>query len=229
MALEVKIEKKYVFIFLGLILLIGGIFIATAYGTNNPPNFGHTPGELSAGVFGGTANDAWRFPGPVHFGGAGDASRGFYVTNSETGSRAFYLANGSWAQGTVNVAILPESRFLGIWTPDPRVETHIRQERFNALRLSSGAGYNAALQLYKNDGTTNGNYWGWTILKQDNGDFLINYDRGENGAGAGGGFMNAMALKPDGTVRFPTLSGSGDAHLCIHANGDFYRGTASGC
>jgi hypothetical protein len=226
MVLEVKIEKKYVFIFLGLVLLIGGIFIATAYGTNNPPSFGHTPGELSAGTFGGTASDAWRFPGAVHFGGASDPLRGFYVTSAESGPRALYLANGTWPQGSVDAALFPEDKRIGIWTQNPRAETHIRQETWNALRLSSGTAFNSALQLYNNDAS--GGYWGWTILKlgsTGSGDFQINYDRGENGADS----VPMMILKRNGDVLFPTLNGAGNAHLCIDSTGKMYRGTASSC
>ncbi len=224
MALEVKIEKKYAFIFLGLILLIGGIFIATAYGTNNPQDFGHTPGEINPGTFGGAIGDVWRFPGQVHFGGATDSSRGFYLGTTNTGSRALLLSNGTYPTGTVDVALFPESRTLGIWTQNPRAETHIRQDDWNALRLSSGTTYNSAIQLYNNDAA--GGYWGWTILKLGStGDFHINYDIGENGANSD----PMMILKRNGDVLFPSLTGSGSVHLCIDSTGKMYRGTVSGC
>ena len=82
MALEVRIEKKQVFAFAGLCLLIAGLFIATAYGTTNPPVLGHTPGEISPGTFGGDAASTYLFPGKVGIGPNNDPlSRDLFVSD----------------------------------------------------------------------------------------------------------------------------------------------------
>ncbi|MEK6824754.1 MAG: hypothetical protein AABY02_02760 [Nanoarchaeota archaeon] len=79
MALEATIGKKHAFVFLGLVVLIAGLFVATAYGTNDPPVFGHTPSETDPGAtwsdpvtgsatFGGTSNMWYWFRGHLGVG-----------------------------------------------------------------------------------------------------------------------------------------------------------------
>ena len=46
MKLEVNISKKYFFIILGVLLLLIGVLLVNAYGTNDPPVFGHSVEEL---------------------------------------------------------------------------------------------------------------------------------------------------------------------------------------
>ena len=50
MKLEVNIEKKYAYTILGLLLIIIGIVAVNAYGTNNPPIFGHSINEIEGAV-----------------------------------------------------------------------------------------------------------------------------------------------------------------------------------
>jgi hypothetical protein len=68
MRIEVDVEKKYFLILLGVVLLLGIVVYVGAYGTSNPSNFGHTPSEIDPGVFGGTSEDNWRFPGQLGVG-----------------------------------------------------------------------------------------------------------------------------------------------------------------
>ena len=67
MKLEINIEKRHFFVLLGAILLLGIVY---AFGTNNPSSFGHTPGEIDPGTFGGGAGNNWIFPGRVGVSGA---------------------------------------------------------------------------------------------------------------------------------------------------------------
>jgi hypothetical protein len=46
MKIELNISKKYFFIILASVLLLGGLFITYAYGTNDPPVFGHSANEI---------------------------------------------------------------------------------------------------------------------------------------------------------------------------------------
>lgn len=50
MKIEVDITKKRFFILLGAILVVSGMFFVYAYGGNNPPVMGHTPGEIEWSV-----------------------------------------------------------------------------------------------------------------------------------------------------------------------------------
>ena len=106
MKLEINIEKKYFFVLLGAILVLGILGVAYAFGTNNPSDFGHTPGEINPGIFGGSSTDSWIFRGKVGIGGApGDNKldvRGQVV--SSTGFCIGADCKSSWSQiGTVDV------------------------------------------------------------------------------------------------------------------------------
>ncbi len=54
MKIEVKIEKRYAFMILGSLIVIAGLIGVIAYGTNNPPVFGHSAGELDVTIGGNT-------------------------------------------------------------------------------------------------------------------------------------------------------------------------------
>lgn len=54
MKIEVKIEKRYAFMILGALIIIAGLIGVIAYGTNNPPVFGHSAGELDVTIGGNT-------------------------------------------------------------------------------------------------------------------------------------------------------------------------------
>ena len=47
MKIEINIEKKHLFVFIALSVLIIGIFFVIAYGGNNPSVVGHSIGELN--------------------------------------------------------------------------------------------------------------------------------------------------------------------------------------
>lgn len=49
--MRIEVNRRHVIVFLGLIVIIAGLFIVTAYGTNNPGSFGHTLGEVENGSF----------------------------------------------------------------------------------------------------------------------------------------------------------------------------------
>ena len=46
MKIEVNITKKYVFIILGILLILTASVVVYAYGTSNPAVFGHSGGEI---------------------------------------------------------------------------------------------------------------------------------------------------------------------------------------
>ena len=46
MKIEVNIEKRYFFVIIGAILLLGGVIFVYAYGGNNPSVIGHSLGEI---------------------------------------------------------------------------------------------------------------------------------------------------------------------------------------
>ena len=47
MKIEVNIDKMYFIIILSSILILTGVFVAYAYGTNDPRVFGHTVSEVT--------------------------------------------------------------------------------------------------------------------------------------------------------------------------------------
>ncbi len=58
MRIEVNISKKHMFAFIFILVAFAGLFFVYAYGTANPPVFGHTPSETGAGTdlsFGGSS------------------------------------------------------------------------------------------------------------------------------------------------------------------------------
>lgn len=69
MKIEVNITKRYFFALLPIVLVLAAVFVVNAYGTNNPPVFGHTPGEIDPGTFGGGSSGSFVFPGRVCLGG----------------------------------------------------------------------------------------------------------------------------------------------------------------
>ena len=46
MKIEVNISKTHFFVLLGIVLLLGGIFMVYAFGGNNPSIMGHSVGEI---------------------------------------------------------------------------------------------------------------------------------------------------------------------------------------
>lgn len=54
MKIEVNLEKKYFYSILAVIIIVGGVFVVNAYGTNNPQVFGHSSGEVDVVVEGTT-------------------------------------------------------------------------------------------------------------------------------------------------------------------------------
>ena len=66
MRVTLNIEKRYVYIFLTLCLVIIGIVAVNAYDTWSPPVMGHTPGEINPGLFGtGDGSSFYTFQNPV--------------------------------------------------------------------------------------------------------------------------------------------------------------------
>ncbi|PIN89596.1 hypothetical protein COU60_03225 [Candidatus Pacearchaeota archaeon CG10_big_fil_rev_8_21_14_0_10_34_76] len=63
--MQINIEKKHAFMILGAIFILSGVILVYAFGTNNPPVFGHSPGEIAPGTFNGTGSSDWIFPGRV--------------------------------------------------------------------------------------------------------------------------------------------------------------------
>jgi len=53
MEIKINIEKKYFFVLLFVLLVIGGILIVKAFGTNRPQDFGHSFSEIVDDVSGG--------------------------------------------------------------------------------------------------------------------------------------------------------------------------------
>jgi len=47
MKIEVNINKKYFYTIVALLIIIGGVFVVYAFGTNDPATFGHSMGELA--------------------------------------------------------------------------------------------------------------------------------------------------------------------------------------
>lgn len=90
------LNKRNAFVFLVLVVLIGGLFVATAYGTNNPPVFGHTPGEVDPGTFGGDVNSLYVFPGKL-----------------KTGP-AYTFPQGTYPNGDPNLVVHSSSQYSGI-------------------------------------------------------------------------------------------------------------------
>ncbi|PIN89597.1 hypothetical protein COU60_03230 [Candidatus Pacearchaeota archaeon CG10_big_fil_rev_8_21_14_0_10_34_76] len=62
MKIEVNISKRYAFMILGAILLVGGIFMVNAI----TPNPGHDASSVGPGTFSGISSDTWSFPGGVN-------------------------------------------------------------------------------------------------------------------------------------------------------------------
>ena len=52
MRLTINIEKRYAYVILAVLMILIGIMAVKAYNTWSPPQFGHTPGEISPGTFG---------------------------------------------------------------------------------------------------------------------------------------------------------------------------------
>jgi hypothetical protein len=56
MRLNVNLEKRYVYVIIGLLILVAGCFAVYAYGTSNPSSFGHTTGEIDFSSVGNCSN-----------------------------------------------------------------------------------------------------------------------------------------------------------------------------
>ncbi len=52
----IKIEKRHVYVFVALVVLLIGIFVIRAYGSNIPSTFGHSAGEIDVTIGGQTKN-----------------------------------------------------------------------------------------------------------------------------------------------------------------------------
>ncbi len=70
MKLEVNLNKNYVYAILGSIIVVLGIIAVAAFNTNNPSVFGHSPGEIAPGTFGGssTGSSDYYFPASIFLG-----------------------------------------------------------------------------------------------------------------------------------------------------------------
>ena len=54
MKLEVNIEKRHLYFFIGFIVLVMGVMIVVAFGTSSPSTFGHSAEEVGAGTINNT-------------------------------------------------------------------------------------------------------------------------------------------------------------------------------
>jgi len=54
MKIQINIEKKYFFIIIAVIVVVAAIVGVIAYGTNDPPVFGHSGGEVDVTIEGET-------------------------------------------------------------------------------------------------------------------------------------------------------------------------------
>jgi len=62
MRLTLNIEKRYVYLIFGVLIILTGILVVAAFNTNNPSIFGHSPSEIGPGTFPG---DWYVFNGSI--------------------------------------------------------------------------------------------------------------------------------------------------------------------
>jgi len=146
MALEVTIEKKHAFVFLGLVVLIAGLFIATAYDSNPgaPATLGHTVNEIGPGsratsfggssTFGGAAANWYAFPGHLGIGpdSIDTVGRNLYIKDTDSGAGIGIDSAGSNAyidfisNGIIKSNIDSSGGYLLINAHDDALATHVK-------------------------------------------------------------------------------------------------------
>ncbi len=80
-----NIEKRYVYVITGLIMLVAGLLIVNAYA--NSAGVGHDPGEIGPGAF--ATSDQYSFRGPIAIG----------IDQGQSGTIFMYSADNSQTKG----------------------------------------------------------------------------------------------------------------------------------
>jgi hypothetical protein len=139
--MNINIEKRQVYFLIGAILIIAGIVAVTAFGTNNPSVFGHSPGEIGPGTFGGTNNDLWAFPGSIRADGTSIEGRYIVSTGGATikGGLDVGEAGGDLFIHPNNGIVLGGERRTS-WPSPNGWECNIKQSEY-----TSGAGSNTGI------------------------------------------------------------------------------------
>ena len=128
MKLEVNIEKRHLYFFIGFIVLVMGVMIVVAFGTSSPSTFGHSAEEVGAGTINNTLTILQS--GKVGIGTTTPTTRlevngSVNVFNQSNAINSFFFVNGT----TGNV---------GIGTTNPGVSS----SNGGKLVVASSGGYN---------------------------------------------------------------------------------------
>lgn len=146
MRIEINIEKRHLYIFVAVILVLSLINFAVASTFVNPTTkVGHDASEIGPGTFGGSASDVYVFPGSIEVSGgdvgpwgSGTAARSWFgkcvagasCTQFEIGGNYLHLSGvynsytNSRVLGLFDTVIIPFGN-VGIGTANPAVPLDI--------------------------------------------------------------------------------------------------------
>lgn len=97
MRLTLNIEKRHAYLFVGILIILTGILIVTAFNTNNPAVFGHSPGEIGPGTFLG---DWYVFNGSI-----GVSGESVTIGGNSPGVGGNLILKGSTANPNQNIIL----------------------------------------------------------------------------------------------------------------------------
>lgn len=97
MRLTLNIEKRHAYLIVGILIILTGILIVTAFNTNNPSVFGHSPSEIGSGTFLG---DWYVFNGSI-----GVSGESVTIGGNSPGVGGNLILKGSTANPNQNIIL----------------------------------------------------------------------------------------------------------------------------